>query len=88
MPQEYNAESIKILTEDEAMRFDWNRAAELANEYKMPLEWIQRGFEASHRLGIETDYFESRYIYKKEVEAVPEFEPVFIELLRENRNKV
>ncbi|HFP3305971.1 TPA: hypothetical protein ACHF9X_005260, partial [Escherichia coli] len=62
-------------------RFDWLRLENLAKEHRLPVDWVRRGFEACWRLGIGPDYFIDRYIFKRDVPLVPEFEVVFREIV-------
>lgn len=48
----YDENSIRILTLAEILKFDWHRAEQLAEEYRVPVQWVKRGFEASRRMGI------------------------------------
>lgn len=82
----YDENSIRILSTREAKeRFGWLEAETLAKNNNLPVEWVKRGFETSRRLGIEPDYFIARYIQKKDIPNNPEFETVFIEIIRESR---
>lgn len=82
----YDENSIRILSDREAReRFGWLEAEALARDNHLPVEWVKRGFEASRRLGIEPDYFVARYIHKQDIPPDPEFEGVFIEIMREGR---
>jgi hypothetical protein len=81
---EYNASSIKILTDEEILKQDWYYAEMLAKQYFLPRDFVKRGFECSYRLGIEVRYFVDKYIYKKKgINIVPEFEEVYKEILKE-----
>ncbi|HFG6592188.1 TPA: hypothetical protein ACGHH5_003204 [Salmonella enterica subsp. enterica serovar 1,4,[5],12:b:-] len=81
----YDEYSIRILPLSEILKFDWHRAEQLADEHRVPLEWVKRGFEASRRMSIEPEYFINRYLLKTDLTPNPEFEQVFTELVRENR---
>lgn len=82
----YDERSIRILSRREIKeRFGWLLAETLARDNHLPVAWVKRGFEASRRLGIEPDYFVARYIHKQDVAPNPEFEAVFIEIMREAR---
>ena len=83
----YDASSIRVLSDDEIQEFDWYRAETLASEHGLPVSWVKRGFEVSHRLGMTSEYFENKYIHKQSVAKIPEFEAVFIEVLREDRRR-
>ncbi|EGI23631.1 hypothetical protein ECKG_05047 [Escherichia coli TA206] len=82
----YDENSIRVMSADEIeQRFGWLRLENLAKEHHLPVDWVRRGFEACWRLGIEPDYFIDRYIFKRDVPQVPEFEVVFREIVNENR---
>ena len=82
----YDEHSIRVMSADEIeQRFDWLRLENLAKEHRLPVDWVRRGFEACWRLGIGPDYFIDRYIFKRDVPPVPEFEVVFREIVNENR---
>ncbi|MFS1538090.1 MAG: hypothetical protein ACL7BU_04665 [Candidatus Phlomobacter fragariae] len=81
----YDEKSVRILREDEIKQFDWHWAEELVHEHILPLDWVKRGFEASRLLGIEPDFFVSKYILKQDLPKNDEFEQVFIEVLKEDR---
>ncbi|WP_074013617.1 hypothetical protein [Candidatus Sodalis sp. SoCistrobi] len=83
----YDKKSIRILREEEIDRFDWSRTARLADEHHLPLEWVKRGFEAARRIGADPEYFVQKYILKAETAAIPEFEAVFLEIVREERDR-
>ncbi|MBE3691361.1 hypothetical protein [Vibrio parahaemolyticus] len=86
MEQEYNAGSIKILRPEEVNQFDWVLLSELADQYKQPIEWLQRGFEASRRLNLDPrEYFVPRYVLKQPVKPYPDFAEVFKEIIIEQR---
>ncbi|MEZ8503439.1 hypothetical protein AB6D08_19195 [Vibrio splendidus] len=86
MEQEYNAGSIKVLRPEEVKQFDWVLLSDLAEQYKQPTEWLQRGFEASRRLNLNPrEYFVPRYVFKEPVKPCPEFAEVFKEVMREHR---
>lgn len=81
----YDEKSIRILREEEIERFDWNRTARLAEEHHKPIDWVRRGFETARRIGVDPEYFVQKYILKAETAVIPEFEVVFREILREER---
>lgn len=83
----YDEKSIRILRKEEIDRFDWSRTGRLADEHHLPLEWVKRGFEAARRIGVDPEYFVQRYILKAEVAVIPEFETVFLEIVREERDR-
>lgn len=86
MNQEYNASSIKILRPEEVNQFDWVLLSELAAQYKLPTEWLRRGFEASRRLDLDPrEYFVPRYVLKEPVKPNAEFSEVFKEIIIEQR---
>ena len=49
--------------------------------------WRYRGFEAARRIGADPEYFVQRYILKAEIAAILEFEAVFLEIVREERDR-
>lgn len=82
----YDENSIRVMSADEIEQcFDWLRLANLAKEHHLPVDWVRRGFEACWRAGIAPDYFINKYIFKKDVTMVPEFESVFREIVNEAR---
>ncbi len=83
----YDEKSNRILREEEIDRFDWSSTARLADEHHLPLEWVKRGFEAARRIGADPEYFVQRYILKTEITTIPEFEAVFLEIVREERDR-
>ncbi|HBE9085324.1 TPA: hypothetical protein KNG82_002197 [Escherichia coli] len=85
----YDENSIKILSAREINeRCDWVKAETLAAEYNLPLEWVNRGFEACHRLGISPGLFVDKYINGLDVEMPKVFEEVFKEVVREERERL
>tara|TARA_R110002153_G_scaffold181493_1_gene334779 strand:- start:855 stop:1130 length:276 start_codon:yes stop_codon:yes gene_type:complete len=85
----YNENSIKVLSEEEATNsFDWIKVETLAAEYHLPVEVVNRGFEASHNLGISTEYFVDKYIKKLVgIEVNEEFTEVYKDLVRKEYNR-
>ena len=78
----YDAGDIKILKEGEAdERFLWKKAEILSGKYNVPISCVQRGLEASERLGIPDDYYVNRYLKKLETELMPEFTEVYEDIL-------
>jgi hypothetical protein len=85
--ENYNADSIKILTPDQASeKFGWVNEAELAKKYSRDPAWIANGLEACRRCGVEQDYFINRYLEADK--TIPQKEwvsEVFIDLLKEQK---
>ena len=78
----YEAESIRVLIEEEAdERFPWKMAESLSSKYSVPLSCVYRGLEASSRLGIPADYYINRYLAKDGTKLMPEFTDVYKEVL-------
>ena len=60
---EYNAASIRILKPAEACeKFEWLKANKLAQQYAVPLAFVERGIKASIQLNMPLDYFIKRYL--------------------------
>ncbi|MFP1557163.1 hypothetical protein ACLB1T_02725 [Escherichia coli] len=82
-------ESIKILSAREINnRFDWVNAERLAEKYNLPDEWVNRGIEACHRLGVSPGLFVEKYIHGQDVQLPPEFEAIYKEVVREERERL
>ena len=79
----YDESSIKILSRDEIEQFDWHRIRCLAEEYRRPVEWIERGFEAARLAGISPDYFVDKYIKHQPLEINIEFMEIYKSLMDE-----
>lgn len=84
----YTAKNIRILTNAEISEFEWVKCSDLAAKHKKPLTFIERGFECCRRLGIEPDYFINKYLKKKSITPMPEFEKVYKEILQEEKEKM
>ena len=70
----YDASAIRILDQHEvAEKFFWAKAGILANTYKRPVEWIERGLLACERANVPHDYFVDRYLNKQ---PIPQHEGV------------
>ena len=84
----YDAHSIQILEENEAEeRFEWLKLGKLATEYSVPLECIQRGFQACQLTGTSfEEFFIEKYLKKnKTIPKSQPFENAYIELMRQER---
>ncbi|EEX4923878.1 TPA: hypothetical protein ACO6US_003785 [Escherichia albertii] len=81
----HDENSIRILTLAETLKFDWHRTEQLAEEYRVPVQWVKRCFEVSRQMEIGPEYFINRYLLKADIPLDPEFEQAFIEIIRENR---
>jgi hypothetical protein len=59
----YNANSIRVLTDDEILdSFDWAKIGHLASQYKRDSDFIERGLLACERVGVHYSYFVGRYL--------------------------
>lgn len=77
----YNAQSIRILPPEEVNeRFEWHKIEELAQQYQRSPKWIERGFEACWRSGVDKDYFIDRYLKKDQSIAL---NPIVAEAFRD-----
>jgi len=87
----YDETSIKVLSYESASEaFPWLKIEELSRLYSVPLECVQRGFEASFQLGISPDFYINKYILKQDLPINKELLEVYKELKqpkRENRCK-
>ena len=84
----YTAANIHILTPSEvASRFTWARAVELAERYRKPAAWIERGLEACRRAGVGDDYFVQRYLRREPVPRHEGVDAAMRELLTESVGK-
>ena len=85
---DYNASSIRILEPTEIIqRFTWARVAELAERYRKPAAWIERGLEACRRAGVGDDYFVQRYLQRLPVPRHEGVDAAMRELLTESVGK-
>lgn len=84
----YTAADIRVLEPQEVVeRFTWARIGELCDRYNRPAEWIERGFEACSRAGVDPEaYFVPRYLQKLDLPRNLEVEVAFVELQRERRD--
>ena len=74
MKEQYTANSIKILSQEQAEgKFDWLMIENLANKHSIPQECVQRAFETAEILGVSPQYYIDRYILKLDVEEDKEF---------------
>ena len=80
----YTASSIRILTPPEiSERFTWAKVASLAEQYRKPAAWIERGLEACRRAGIDDAYFEQRYLQRLDIPRHDGADAAMRELLTE-----
>ena len=85
---DYNAASIRILEPSEvAQRFGWAKVAELAERYRKPAAWIERGLEACRRAGVGDEYFVQRYLRREPVPRHEGVDAAMRELLTESVGK-
>lgn len=63
--KDYTAKDIRILNDEDIIeKFDWAKIGALSEQYKVPAEWIERGFMACEQAGVDVDYFINRYLKK------------------------
>ena len=80
----YTASSIRVLEAVEITeRFTWARVAALADQYRRPAAWIERGLEACRRAGIDDDYFVTRYLRREPIARHDGADAAMRELLTE-----
>lgn len=83
---EYNAKSIKILSDAvAAKRFGYEKAIELSNQYAgVSAEWLKLIVEASNLCGIEPEIVCAKYLDLDKTVTLPEeFAEIYKDLLRE-----
>ena len=84
----YTAESISILSEQDVLsRFFWAKSGALAEQYRKPVEWIERGLQACERVNVPHDYFIDRYLRKLPIAKDEGMEAAFFDILKEQRVK-
>lgn len=85
----YNASSIRILNQDEAIeRFEFAYILSLMEQYPMRSRSnIENGIEACRRVGIDPKYYEDRYLKELNIPRIIEVELVFKEILGEQKLK-
>lgn len=83
----YNADSIKVLNQEESDEFEFSHVAKLMEKYPMRSpENIKIGIEACRRIGVDKDYFEDYYLKQDStVKYIPEVSEVFKIIQDENR---
>jgi hypothetical protein len=83
---EYNADSIKILTDEEVnKKFGWVKADSLAIKYQRDRIWVA-GLEACRRCGLEPDYFIERHLEgNKDIPKNPLIDEAFRDVLKEQQ---
>lgn len=83
----YNADSIKVLNQEESDEFEFSQVARLMEKYPMrSLENIKIGLEACRRVNAPKDYFENYYLkHNSTVKYIPEVSEVFKIIQNENR---
>lgn len=84
MSAEYNASSIKILTQHEVEeRFQWVYVENLAATYLRDKNWIALGLEACIHCGVSQEYFIEYYLKKNpDIEYRPEVTEMYKQLNR------
>jgi hypothetical protein len=84
---DYNAESIKILTDEEAnQKFGWVKADSLAIKYQRDRIWVANGLEACRRCGLGPEYFIERHLEGNK--AIPKnnlIDDAFRDILKEQQ---
>jgi hypothetical protein len=84
----YTADSITILSEQETLeRFFWAKSGALAEQYRKPVDWIERGLQACERVNIPHDYFIDRYLRKLTIAKDEGMEAAFFDILKEQRSR-
>lgn len=75
----YNADSIKILNQEESDEFEFSHVVRLMEKYPMRSpENIKIGIEACRRVNAPKDYFENYYLKQDPtVKYIPEVSEVF-----------
>ena len=53
--------------------FDWEWAQTLAQEFRAPAEWIERGIRACREADVDPEYFIVRYLHHKLPEERKQF---------------
>ena len=83
----YDADSIKILTDEEInQKFGWVKADTLAAQYQKDKIWVANGLEACRRCGLEPDYFIERYLIGNKAIPKNEFmDDAFRDVLKEQQ---
>jgi hypothetical protein len=85
MNDSYNADSIKILTPEEVLdKFRWVEIESLSHKYHKPKKFIENGFEACRRAGVDKEYFVQYYLEKNpDYVRNPLVEDAYKDLIRE-----
>jgi len=83
----YNADSIKVLNQEESDKFEFSHVLRLITLYPMRSpENIKIGIEACRRIGVDKDYFEDYYLKQDPtVKYISEVSEVFKIIQDENR---
>jgi len=82
----YDETSIKVLSHESASEaFPWLKIEELSRLYDVPLECVQRGFEASFQLGISPDFYINKYVLKQDLPVNKELLEMYKELNNDKR---
>lgn len=86
MTTDYNASSIKVMTEQAlSEKHIYLKREELARYYKLPIEHIDRLIEACELSGEDWQKVESKYLEKNsDIQLIPEFQECFKELIKRN----
>lgn len=82
----YDASAIQILdAEQVCQKFVWAKAGALAERYKKPLEWIERGLQACDRIGIDHSFFIEKYLDRKALPKHDGLSAALQDILKETR---
>lgn len=87
----YTADCVRVLSDSERLSmpmFDWELAANLADEYSRPVEYVKRGIQACRESGKSPQYFidrylEASYLARKSIPMDAEVDDAFRLLLAE-----
>lgn len=81
MSGDYTAANIRILDQGEiARRWNWANAAQLAEQFKRPQAWIEKGLRACEAVGVGHDYFVDRYLRKLSIQRNESVEAAYRDL--------
>jgi len=88
MDNDYTASNIKVLSDEEILDTQpWVLLDSLANQYKKPRVFIERGLSVCQILGISSDYFIDRYLKGLDIPIIPEFSIVSMDLQKKRCRK-
>lgn len=82
----YDASAIQILdSEQVCQKFVWAKAGTLAERYKKPLAWIERGLQACDRIGIDHSFFIQKYLERQIIPKHDGLCAALLDILKETR---